>query len=299
MVDPKGTCFIAMPITTHVDEAKNYGDSEHWNHVMEHLFVPAIEAAGYQALRPVAEGSDLIHEKIIQQLEQADLVLCDLSSHNPNVFFELGIRTSLDKPVALVRDEHTTLPFDTSGLNTHSYGSALVPWDLPNQVTVLATHIERSVATCEGHNPLWRKFGLTLRAQEPIASESPEGARLNLLVSKVDELVNGLRTGELNPERASQRLDRENLQRWFDQAALPAADWSEDVRRSNELLGALLHTPLMEGVHITPRQVGNVVYIGLSAEEPPPGVKERIFELAAHYGVPIRFEYVPLPSPAL
>ncbi|WP_344341237.1 hypothetical protein, partial [Streptomyces rhizosphaericus] len=104
MSDDKPTCFIAMPITTHEHEAKIYDDPEHWDHVMEHLFVPAIEAAGYTAIRPAASGTDLIHSRIIQNLEQADFVLCDLSQSNANVFFELGVRTSLNKPIALVSD---------------------------------------------------------------------------------------------------------------------------------------------------------------------------------------------------
>ena len=57
---------------------------------MEQLFIPAIEAAGFEAVPPLSEGSEWIHAKIIQQLIQADMVLVDLSSHNPNVFFKLG-----------------------------------------------------------------------------------------------------------------------------------------------------------------------------------------------------------------
>lgn len=101
------------------------------SHVLEHLFVPAIEAAGFTAIRPTVEGSALIHSEIISNLERADLVLVDISRHNPNVFFELGVRTSLDKPVCLVRDNFTdVLPFDTAGLNTPTYDASLAPWKL-------------------------------------------------------------------------------------------------------------------------------------------------------------------------
>ncbi len=73
-------------------------------------------------------GADLIHAEIIRKLEEADLVPCDRWTLNPNVFFELGIRTALDRPVALVRDDQTAiLPFDTGILNTHTYRSALTP----------------------------------------------------------------------------------------------------------------------------------------------------------------------------
>lgn len=41
-------------------------------------------------------------------VEEADMVLCDMSRLNANVFFELGIRTALDRPAALVKDDQTT-----------------------------------------------------------------------------------------------------------------------------------------------------------------------------------------------
>jgi len=47
MTDPKPTCFIAMPITTTDEVARRYNDADHWTHVMEELFIPAIEAAGF------------------------------------------------------------------------------------------------------------------------------------------------------------------------------------------------------------------------------------------------------------
>ena len=93
-------CFIIMPITTPehlVDQYKE--DSDHFLHVLEHLFIPAVEKTGYTPVPPSATGSDLIQAEIISQLENADHVLCDISTLNPNVFFELGIRTAVEKPV--------------------------------------------------------------------------------------------------------------------------------------------------------------------------------------------------------
>jgi hypothetical protein len=118
-----------MPLSTASEALPRYGnDDAHFVHVLEHLFVPAVEQAGFEAVRPTMFGADLIHAEIIKNLETADLVLCDASGYNPNVFFELGIRTALDRPVALVRDSITErLPFDTSIINTHTYDASLCP----------------------------------------------------------------------------------------------------------------------------------------------------------------------------
>ena len=96
LTDPSAsipTCFVAMPITTSSIYAEQLSDPEHFSHVLAHLLIPALEEAGLVAIAPSTIGAELIHAEIIRNLEQADFVLCDLSGLNPNVLFELGIRT--------------------------------------------------------------------------------------------------------------------------------------------------------------------------------------------------------------
>jgi hypothetical protein len=204
----KPTCFMAMPITTQQDDVDRYnGDSDHWSHVMISLFAKAIEQAGFEPIKPVAQGAHLIHGLIIRHLSTADLVLVDLSTHNPNVFFELGVRTSLNLPIALVRDEHTTIPFDTSGINTYTYDSNLRGWEIEEQQQSLSQHILDSHSSCGGQNPLWRQFGLTIKAQEPDTNESPLEAKVDLLTDRMFQLQ-----ARLEDERALRDRDRAMMQ---------------------------------------------------------------------------------------
>jgi nucleoside 2-deoxyribosyltransferase len=114
------TCFIIAPITTPEERITLYqNDANHCRHVIEHLLVPAVEKAGFKPLLPIAEGSHLIHAEVIRHLREADLVLCDMSGLNANVFFEVGIRTAQNKPVCLT---HTTVDL-TSG----NYRMKLMP----------------------------------------------------------------------------------------------------------------------------------------------------------------------------
>jgi hypothetical protein len=169
--------------------SKYSGDKDHFSHVLEHLFVPAVEKNKFNAIQPIAEGSDVIHAEIIKNLEKADLVLCDASSLNANVFYELGIRTALDKPVCIVRDELTPkIPFDTTIINHHDYDSSLAPWTLQNQIDQLAKHIKKSFERSEGKNQLWKYFGLSTRATLPQANNSVEG-KLELLSLQVEGLT--------------------------------------------------------------------------------------------------------------
>jgi hypothetical protein len=53
-------CFVVMPISMLDIYADRYNDLEHFEHVLDYLFIPALEAAGYEAVSPAITGSDLI-----------------------------------------------------------------------------------------------------------------------------------------------------------------------------------------------------------------------------------------------
>lgn len=46
------------------------------------------------------------------------MAICDLSSRNPNVMYELGIRQAYGKKVVLIQDDATDKIFDVAGINT-------------------------------------------------------------------------------------------------------------------------------------------------------------------------------------
>lgn len=182
------TCFIMMPITTPESVANRYsGDTGHFHHVLEHLFEPAVRKAGYEPIRPATTGADVIQGHIIRSIQSSDLVLCDATTFNPNVFFELGIRTALNLPAVIVRDIHTTsIPFDTGIINHHTYDGSLLPWSLPSEIEKLSEHMISTVNSSKGENPLWRHFGVTvngaLNTSEPSTEEKLDQA-LSLLHS--------------------------------------------------------------------------------------------------------------------
>jgi len=185
--ETKDKCFIIMPITTPDHLVQRYnGDEDHFIHVLECLFMPAVEEAGFTPISPKATGSNIIHADIIKQLSESELVLCDMSILNPNVFYEFGIRTALDKPVALVVDDKTqTIPFDTGIINFHKYDSSLAPWLLEEQKQKLATHVQDAYKKSNNQNALWKYFGVAQTGK--FKPEDVElGEKMDLLMKKVD-----------------------------------------------------------------------------------------------------------------
>jgi hypothetical protein len=112
----KPVCGIVMPISA-IDGCTE----SHWSDVLE-ILTEAIEEAGFAAnLVSNADDVGLIHKRIIQNLYDNPIVVCDVSGKNPNVMFELGLRLAFDKPTLIVKDEKTSYSFDTSGIEHVEY----------------------------------------------------------------------------------------------------------------------------------------------------------------------------------
>lgn len=109
-------CGIVMPISA-IDGCLE----PHWAEVRE-IIESAIEAAGFTP-NLVSESTDVgtIHKRIVQNLFNYPLIVCDVSARNPNVMFELGLRLAFDKPTIIIKDDNTPYSFDTSSIEHLEY----------------------------------------------------------------------------------------------------------------------------------------------------------------------------------
>ena len=48
-------------------------------------------------------------------------MIADITDHNPNVFYEMGIRHSTKRPIIHVRQKNVPIPFDTASMRTFDY----------------------------------------------------------------------------------------------------------------------------------------------------------------------------------
>lgn len=150
-------CGIVMPISA-IDNCA----AEHWQDVKEILF-DAAEMAGFEPrLVSDAEEVGIIQKRIIQNLYENPVVVCDVSGKNPNVMFELGIRLAFDKPTIIVKDDKTEYAFDTSPIEHLNY-----PRDLRfNRIVGFKTELAEKIAathsratTDPGYTTFLKHFG--------------------------------------------------------------------------------------------------------------------------------------------
>lgn len=93
----------------------------HWSDVLE-IITEAVEEAGFEGnLVSNADDVGIIQKRIIQNLYENPIVVCDVSGKNPNVMFELGMRLAFDKPTIIIKDDKTSYSFDTSPIEHIEY----------------------------------------------------------------------------------------------------------------------------------------------------------------------------------
>ena len=99
----KPICGVVMPIST-IDGC----NEAHWLEVFA-IISDAVTAAGFAAnMVSDADHVGIIQKRIIQNLYDNPIVVCDVSGKNPNVMFELGMRLAFDKPTIIIKDDKTS-----------------------------------------------------------------------------------------------------------------------------------------------------------------------------------------------
>lgn len=144
--DEAPVLFVIMPFTERQDEH----ETGFFEEVLNELFTPAATAAGFTVKTAKRQGSDVIQSTIVNDLLEADLVLADLTEHNPNVLFELGMRMNADLPVVLVRARGTGAIFDVDNmLRVEEYSPNLWTSSVKEDIPRLTDHIRAAWDTRE------------------------------------------------------------------------------------------------------------------------------------------------------
>jgi len=110
-----GKCFVIQPFD------RNKFDKRFDDH-----FAPAIREAGMEPYRVDRDLSVVVPiDAIQQQIRDADACLADITTNNPNVWFELGYALASGKVVVMVcaRDREGNFPFDVQHIAIVRYNS--------------------------------------------------------------------------------------------------------------------------------------------------------------------------------
>jgi len=132
------SCFVMQPFAPPLGQ------------YFELIFKPAIEKAGLKAVRADADifHTGKIMDQVWRGIRAADVLVAELTSKNPNVFYELGLAHALEKPVVLVSSNEDDIPFDLRHIRVIQYDQSDPFWG-QKLVNKLADNIQSALTDPE------------------------------------------------------------------------------------------------------------------------------------------------------
>ena len=181
--DEHPICGIIMPISS-LDGCS----MEHWAQVKS-ILSEAINASGYKpSLVSDADDSGIIQKRIVQNIYDNEIVVCDVSGKNPNVMFELGMRLAFDKPTIIVIDDKTSYSFDTAPIEHLQYPRDLSYYsiiDFQNKLKDKITATIKASKDDSNYTTFLKHFG----EFEVAHVEKKQGTLNDVILSRIDDLT--------------------------------------------------------------------------------------------------------------
>jgi hypothetical protein len=166
--DPTKLCFVVGPIG-----AEDSSDRVHSDWLLEMIIQPVM--AGFSEFETKRADQittpGMIDVQVINALLTADLVIADMSTRNPNAFYEIGIRHMAQKPIIHMQLTDENIPFDVSLYRAIKYSRAR-PRDLRKAQEALRAQV--TAVTAENYqvdNPITRTRGVVALQQQATSGE--------------------------------------------------------------------------------------------------------------------------------
>lgn len=152
-------CFVVSPIGEEGSVTRANADK-----LFKYIIKPVCDACDFDPIRvDRLNDANSITQTIIDHLENSELVIADITEHNPNVFYEMGYRKRTEKPIIHLKSKGENLPFDVTTIRTFEYDLK----DLDNVEEIK----KRLTKTIESFN--FSEFAETLIDEESAGNVTP------------------------------------------------------------------------------------------------------------------------------
>ena len=157
-------CFIVMPFGMKKDPGG--GPDIDFDRIYTQAIQPGVDAAGMEPLRADEErAGGIIHKPMFERLLLCDYAVVDLTTGNPNVFYELGVRHAVRPATTLALfARQQQIPFDVAYIRALPYDLGVQHRFGDTEAELLRTAIttrlrdlrERAVAEPDVDSPLFQ-----------------------------------------------------------------------------------------------------------------------------------------------
>jgi len=118
-------CFVIIPF----GKKQDLGNQQviDFDEVYEYIIKEVAEKLGLEVIKcDEIQGAGWIHRDMLEHIYRDDVAIVDITTRNPNVFYELGVRHALRRSVTvLMKQKDTDIPFDIRGMRILDYDTTL------------------------------------------------------------------------------------------------------------------------------------------------------------------------------
>jgi len=173
-------CFVICPIGAADSPERKWSDD-----IFDNLIVPACDKFGCKPTRSIDnDRPGDITNRILEELSSADFVIADLTTHNPNVFFELALAYDWNKPVVLLEGDGKKAPFDIASMNVISIRVASFK-GTSEAMKALERHLK---AILEGQKVSDNPVARFQQHRQAMASGTPTDKKIENLAAEIASL---------------------------------------------------------------------------------------------------------------
>jgi O-acetyl-ADP-ribose deacetylase (regulator of RNase III) len=116
------TCFVIMPFGD--KSPPSGGPPIDFDAIYRAFIKPAVVGLGLECTRSdEVSASGLIHRDMVDRILRSDVVIVDITTGNPNVMYELGVRHAAKRwgTIIVRKAGHERIPFNISGMRAVDY----------------------------------------------------------------------------------------------------------------------------------------------------------------------------------
>jgi O-acetyl-ADP-ribose deacetylase (regulator of RNase III) len=279
-------CFVIMPYGKRKD-AK--GKLTNFDDVYERIIERAVDDAGLSCTRcDRVDESGVIHARMFEQIYHSQVAVADITSLNPNVFYELGIRHALvDRLTVLIQRKGTSIPFNIAQLHVVEYDPTSTAGERAGRAKITRV-IKNGLARPKIDSPVHHFLPLKV-AEDPHPLSKTEVFRYRLPAGDGREIR--LVTGDIMGVRGvdiwvSSENTNMQMSRYFERSISGNVRYHGAKRKGGKIIEDTIARALAKEVEkLDDVDPGDVVPTTAGELEKTHGVK-RIFHAAAVYGQP-------------
>jgi hypothetical protein len=124
-------CFVIGPMA----------DMARLHRLAKQIILPILAPEGYTVTTPEEGEIGSIMHQVLLNLEQADLLVADISNNNPNVMYELGVYHSFGKPYIVVKDAAIDIDTSKTPFDIAAFRYSLIHTDEPERAVAILSPV--------------------------------------------------------------------------------------------------------------------------------------------------------------